>query len=55
MASVDGKTIYRISREGTWSEEDALKVGADAAAALKAEAGDEFLDWQTAGFADLTA
>lgn len=55
VASVDGKTIYRISREGTWSEEDALKVGADAAAALKAEAGDEFLDWQTAGFADLTA
>jgi hydroxymethylbilane synthase len=45
VASPDGKKVYQTSREGAYTEEDALKMGRDAGEQLKAEAGEEFFDW----------
>jgi hydroxymethylbilane synthase len=45
VASPDGKKVYQTSREGAYTEEDAIKMGRDAGEQLKAEAGEEFFDW----------
>lgn len=45
VASPDGKNVYQTSREGEWTEEDAVAVGVEAGKELKQQAGDEFFDW----------
>ena len=46
VASPDGSKVYATSRQGTWDEENALKVGREAGEQLKAEAGEAFFTWK---------
>lgn len=45
VASPDGKNVYTTSREGSFTEEDAIAAGVEAGKELKQQAGDEFFDW----------
>jgi hypothetical protein len=45
VASPDGVTVYETSREGGFTEEDAVRIGNDAGAELKAQAGEAFFNW----------
>ncbi|KAK9829339.1 hypothetical protein WJX72_005249 [[Myrmecia] bisecta] len=45
VASPDGKLLYETSREGAFTEEDALAIGKDAGDQLKKQAGQEFFTW----------
>ena len=46
VASPDGSKIYETSREGAFTEEDAVKIGREAGEQLKAEAGEAFFTWK---------
>lgn len=45
IASPDGKTVFETTREGAYTEDDALRLGREAGEQLKAEAGPEFMTW----------
>lgn len=44
-ASVTFSTVRFGCREGSWTEKDAIAIGAEAGKELKQQAGDEFFDW----------
>ena len=46
VAAPDGSKIYETSREGAYTEEDALRIGREAGEQLLAEAGDAFFAWK---------
>lgn len=43
--SVTFSTACLACREGSWTEKDAIAIGAEAGKELKQQAGDEFFDW----------
>ncbi|GMH40976.1 hypothetical protein BSKO_08886 [Bryopsis sp. KO-2023] len=45
VASPDGKKILQTNRAGTFSPEEAVRLGDDAGQELKGQAGPEFFDW----------
>ena len=45
LATTDGKQVLTCERSGAFNEADAIKVGKDAGAELKAKAGPEFFKW----------
>ncbi|CAL8467590.1 g7128 [Coccomyxa elongata] len=45
IASPDGAKIFETTREGSYTEEEVLRLGREAGEELKAQAGPEFLSW----------
>ena len=45
LATTDGKQVLTCERSGGFSEAEAVKVGKEAGAELKAKAGPEFFKW----------
>eukprot|EP00798_Chlamydomonas_sp_ICE-L_P027189 gene27189-2432_t len=45
LATVDGKQVLTCERKGEFSEAGAIKVGLEAGAEIKAQAGPEFFKW----------
>lgn len=46
VAAPDGSKIYQTSREGAFTEDDALRIGREAGEQLKADAGEAFFTWK---------